>query len=95
MRIAFISALMALVAVSAEAQVPCGPREGIVKELRTKYGEEVQVTGVMGNGKFLMEMWVNSGQGTWTVTLTDPNGKTCAVAAGSNWQLIKDRGDPT
>ena len=45
-----------------------------------------------------MEMFVNAATGTWTITVTLPDGETCLVATGENFEPLVEalpaKGDP-
>ncbi len=71
----------------ASAQQACGKRVNIVKRLTDVYHERQRATGVASNG-MLLETFV-SPKGTWTALITYPNGTSCVVAAGENWQLME------
>ena len=46
----------------------------------------------------MMEMFASSGTGTWTLTVTTPDGTTCLVASGTGFQALAEAvpliGDP-
>ena len=62
----------------------CGPREGFLEGLK-KSSNETPVQHGLVNGN-LMELLVSPDGETWTLLLSQPNGITCAVAAGVHWE---------
>ena len=99
----FLSALLAGVLLAstamtaaAEGGPPCGPRKALTKKLEQAYGETRQGVGLTG-GQVLFEVWTSE-NGTWTLLLTRPDGKSCVMAVGENWQDTAEQharvGDP-
>lgn len=82
---ASILALM-ICASPALAQSQCGPRPAVLAELSEKWGESQRVICMMPAG--IMEMFANSTTGTWTAMVTSPDGKTCIVAAGKDFEAM-------
>ncbi|MDB4725932.1 hypothetical protein OAF54_00755 [bacterium] len=65
----------------------CGPRQGIIERLKKKYKEEPVAIGMVQNG-WVMEITSNA-QNEWTALMTRPDGVTCIVAVGQDWQSIE------
>lgn len=65
----------------------CGLRDTVVEQLQKKYAEELTVGGLqkVRNGHSVMEIWSSSENGTFTVLLTQANGISCIVAAGTDF----------
>ncbi len=74
------------VAAPAMAQQPmaCAERGALLGQLKDKYSESAQGVGITGNGA-VMEL-LTSDQGTWSLVVTMPNGKSCLIATGDDWQ---------
>ncbi len=91
----FVS-LMFTLPLTAQAQSRnCAPREGVLERLSGKY-EEVVVARGIGQRGVLMETFASPSSGSWTVTVTLPNGLTCLVASGESFESIEIKeGDPT
>lgn len=89
-----IAALAACVALPAWAQQNCAPREVVVEMLSGQYEERRHTISMEMRGG-IVEMWANVATGTWTLTVTRPDGLTCLVASGSNFELVSDRLEPT
>ena len=67
-----------------QANNPCAPRLLVIERLAEQYGETRQSMGLHANGGVL-EVYASPGSGTWTIIITMPNGISCLVAAGENW----------
>ena len=70
---------------SAQAQRFCGPHEKIVKQLESGYQEARRGYGLAVNGT-LVELFVSEEKGTWTFMYTRPDGITCLMANGGDWE---------
>ena len=71
----------------ALAQAQCGPREQIVKSLGENFKETPIGMGVTQPGQVL-ELFASS-SGSWTMVVTTPNGTSCLIAAGENWDTVR------
>ncbi|MEQ9694245.1 hypothetical protein [Shimia sp. SDUM112013] len=102
MRTSFLKAtmgfgLMALAADQISAQqAVCAPREIVLHRLQDGYGETRQAIGLGANNSFVE--WFASEAGSWTLTMTFPDGSTCILAAGQAFENIAQTapapGDP-
>ena len=79
---ALLAAVLAA-AGPASAQIPCGLRAAIAAQLKQVYAEEVVGMGLSDAGS-LVELFV-SPAGTWTVLLTSPQGISCMIGTGTDW----------
>ena len=84
------AAAMALVATAAQAEAPrpgasCGPRATIVQRLSSHFGETRRGIG-LGTRNRVLEVFASDATGTWTVTVTLPDGRTCLIASGQDWE---------
>ncbi len=79
----------------AHAQSACGVRSAILDKLSSSYGETRQSRGLSGNTA-IVEIFASKTTGTWSIVQTTPDGKTCIVAAGDNFQNFAPpiKGDP-
>lgn len=95
---AAIAILMTATATAASAQGRnCAPRDVVVERLAEKYGESRQSIGLGGQG-MVMETFASLDSGTWTITVTMPNGLTCLMASGQSYEVLAEaliEGDPT
>ena len=83
---ALIVAATAAPAVSqARPATVCDQRETVLDHLRSRYQEEPVALGVANNGGLVEVLSTDNGT-TWTIVITLPNGMTCLLAAGQNWE---------
>lgn len=78
-------AMLALIAGPAAAQ-QCGATDDLRAALSARYGETVIARGLDAQGR-LVEMW-GADTGTWTLTVTTPQGLTCIVGAGEGFEAV-------
>ncbi|WP_171239884.1 hypothetical protein [Ruegeria sp. HKCCA5491] len=76
--------IMVLAAVQVQAQT-CAPREEIIKRLAETYGETRQGIGIARQGA-VMEVYASTASGSWTITVTLPDGTTCLIASGQSYE---------
>ena len=67
----------------------CGPREAVVDRLADGYGETRQSMG-LGANNAVVEVFASDETGTWTITVTTPNGMTCLVASGQSFEALAE-----
>ncbi len=83
-----------LAASPAISEQLSAPRDRAVIQLEKQFGEMVSGRGLAANGKRMIELLVSE-KGSWTVLVSDANGRSCVMASGENWQGIKVLvGDP-
>lgn len=77
---------MAAMAPPAHA-ANCAMREAVVERLQSKFSEQLTVGGLQGgqNAQSVVEIWASDETGTFTVLLTNANGISCIVAAGTDF----------
>jgi hypothetical protein len=81
---------MLLAVNHAFAQTPaqnCGPRDHVLTTLADRYGETRQSIGLGGNNQ-VVEVFASLETGTWSITVTLPNGMTCLVASGQSYEAV-------
>ncbi|MCE8512140.1 hypothetical protein KBY22_05515 [Ruegeria pomeroyi] len=82
--------LMALAAGQLQAQRNnCAPRQMVLDQLAQKYGEARRGIGLVQQGS-VMEVFASDETGTWTITVTLPNGMTCMVASGQSYEALAE-----
>ena len=87
--------LLALLAPSiAFAQPACLPHGKMVDLLDGQYSEQRVSAGLETGGR-LIEVFATADGGTWTMVMTTPNGVTCVIAAGLEWQDVEPKGKGT
>ena len=81
---------VALMAGPAQSQsANCGPHDIVVARLATGYGEVRQALALGANNSVL-EIFASDVSGTWTITVTTPDGPTCLVASGQSYQAVTE-----
>ena len=85
------AALLAITTTAASAQGArnCAPRDAVVDRLAVKYGESRQSMGLGANNQ-VVEVFASNETGTWTITVTMPNGVTCLVASGQAFEELAE-----
>ena len=91
--LALIIATCAATPILAQNQ-QCAERDTVVDRLAEKYGESRQSIGMASQGR-VMEVFASTDTGTWTITVTMPNGMTCLVASGQSFENIDEAPLPT
>jgi len=89
----FALPLLAAVAVSpagADETMACGNRDEMLGHLSGKYQEEPVAMGLATNGS-LVEVLASDAGNSFTIVYTTPGGLTCMMAAGSNWESVKQQ----
>ena len=81
----------------AFAATNCAERSVVLNELGARYHETRHAMGLAGNST-MMELFASAETGTWTLTVTAPDGTTCLVASGDGFQSVAENlpaaGDP-
>ena len=83
-----LTAAVSIPTVAAAAPPACGPRTELVKQLANKYREAPVAVGLANSGT-LVEVLTSDSGSTWTILLSRPDGTSCLVAAGEEWQAVK------
>ena len=81
-------AALVLAAEAASAAPRCGPRAEVLEMLGDRYAETRRGIGVAGPTQVL-EVYA-SDSGSWTVLVTDPEGRSCLVASGRGWEDLRE-----
>ncbi|NIZ63221.1 hypothetical protein DL239_19835 [Sedimentitalea sp. CY04] len=91
MKLILVSALAVCIAVPAKAQQnrKCAPRAAVVDRLASTYGESRRSIG-LGERGMVIKTFASPETGTWTITVTTPNGLTCLVASGQGWEELAE-----
>lgn len=85
------TAFACLPALPAMAQSgECAPRETVVQRLAEAYGETRQSVGLWASNA-VVEVFASDASGSWTITVTGPDGITCLVAAGQAFEAMAER----
>ena len=96
MRIILLLILLAcgFIAFEAQAQPACLPHDKLVDLLDGRYSEQRIAVGLENNGR-LFEIFATDDGSTWTMVITTPDGASCVVAAGLEWQEDEPKGNGT
>lgn len=89
----FALPLLASIAVApaaAEESMACGKRDEMLGHLAGKYQEEPVAMGLSTNGSVVEVLASNAGN-SFTIIYTTADGLTCMMAAGSNWETVKQQ----
>ncbi|WP_204113521.1 hypothetical protein [Shimia biformata] len=82
--------LMAMGADLAHAQGNnCAPRDVVLERLTGDFGETRRSVG-LGNNNVVVEVFASEETGSWSITVTLPDGRTCLVAAGESYQELAE-----
>lgn len=88
-------AIVALLGARAEpaagqTRPSCNWRDRVIEQLGKKYGEQPIAYGVSNAGD-LVELLATKDRDTWTIIVTEPNGRSCMVGAGEGWRPVPSR----
>jgi hypothetical protein len=72
----------------AASPMACSKRADVLNQLGSKYKEAPSAVGLANNGG-LIEVLTSDDGSTWTIIVSMPNGTSCLLAAGENWQPIE------
>ena len=73
-----------LPATAQQQALSCAKRDEMVKALASRFREAPRAIG-LANQRAMIEIFT-SPSGTWTILLTRPDGASCIVSAGDNWE---------
>ncbi len=73
--------------VPGHAQPQCAAHQTVADQLARQFGEAKRSMGLASNAT-VMKLYASSDSGTWTMTVTLPNGMTCLVAAGDDFETV-------
>jgi hypothetical protein len=85
---------LGLAGMLAAAQVAhgapqCDTRDRVLSLLAETYGETRRSVGIAGQAA-VMELYAADATGTWTITITLPDGQMCLMASGSGYETVTD-----
>lgn len=72
----------------AAGSMACSKRDDVLSQLGSKYKEAPSAIGLANNGG-LIEVLTSDDGSTWTIIVSMPNGTSCLLAAGENWQPVE------
>jgi hypothetical protein len=95
--LSFGLAAMLAAADIAHGAPQCDSREAVTALLADRYGETRRSVGIAGQAA-VMEVYASTETGTWSITMTLPDGRMCLMASGSDYEAVTDglpaAGDP-
>jgi len=81
-------------ATAQPASVACAPRAQMLAVLTDRLGEDRRAIGLAGP-EAVMELFASDDSGTWTITVTLADGRTCLLARGSDFAGMPQLAAPT
>lgn len=87
--IAVVAGLMPASATAQTSRQACGPRALVVERLAEGYGETRRSIGI-GSNNAVVEVFASDDSGTWTITMTTPQGITCLIASGQAFETLME-----
>lgn len=74
-------------------QLMCGPTAEFEKHVKKKFDEKVVGHGVAHGGRSLVEIYANESTGSFTITMSKPDGSViCVFVGGEGWDSGRGRG---
>lgn len=84
---AFVSAVV-LAGTSGAAPVYCGPRNAMLMKLANSLHQQPSSVALTSDGQ-LLEVVKSDTDLAWAILITSPQGLSCIIAEGDNWQNKK------
>jgi hypothetical protein len=72
---------------SLQAHPACSSHGDVVKMLDQQFSEVPTAVGLQANGHLLQVFAAKDGS-SWTIVTTRPDGTSCLVAVGHDWELM-------
>lgn len=79
----------ALAADFANGAPQCDSREAVTTLLADRYNETRRAIGIAGQAA-VMELFASDATGTWSITMTLPDGRMCLMASGANYETVTE-----
>lgn len=86
----FAGLILATHAGHGQPRPDCGPRAQVLEVLAGTYRETRRGIGLAGPQQ-MVEVFASGTTGSWTNTVTLPDGRMCLIGAGQSWE---DRAEP-
>ena len=67
----------------------CDTRKAVTALLADRYGETRRAVGLAGQAA-VMELYASDATGTWSITMTLPDGTMCLMASGSTYEAVTE-----
>lgn len=68
----------------------CDNRAAVTALLAERYGETRRALGLVGEAA-VMELYASDTTGTWTITMTLPDGRMCMMASGAGYEAVTEK----
>jgi hypothetical protein len=95
--LSFGIAVLLSAAQVAQGAPQCDTRERVTALLADRYGETRRAVGIAGEAA-VMEVFAAEATGTWSITMTLPDGRMCLMASGVGYEALTEelpaKGDP-
>ncbi|WP_323042415.1 hypothetical protein [Gemmobacter sp.] len=92
----FAGLILATHAGHGQTTPDCAPRAQVLAVLADRFQETRRGLGLAGPQQ-VVELFTSGATGSWTLTVTLPDGRMCLIAAGQGWEGTADPpppGDP-
>jgi hypothetical protein len=87
--LALVTAVALPLPAMAAGNMACSQRDDVLHQLGDKYKEAPSAVGLVANNGGLIEVLTSDNGATWTIIVSMPNGTSCLLAAGENWQAVE------
>lgn len=85
----FVGLILATQSGWAQTARQCGDRARVLETLTGEYRETRRGMGLAGPSA-VVELYASAETGSWTMTVTLPNGMTCLLASGQGWESLTE-----
>ena len=75
------------VGTPARAQSVCMAHPELANQLDSRFSEAPVAIGLASNN-VVVEVFSNGDGSTWTIVLTKPDGMSCVMATGEDWETL-------
>lgn len=82
-----MAAAMTAASMAVAAPPVCGDRMVLINTLADRYHEAPKSMGLSADGGVVEVLASESG--SWTMLITRPDGVSCLMASGTNWESVK------
>jgi hypothetical protein len=73
----------------AHSDPQCDSREAVTALLADRYGETPRAVGLAGAAA-VMELFASDVTGTWSITMSLPDGRMCLMASGDGYEAVSE-----
>ena len=96
LQVAMIAAVAVAFSGPASASPGCDLRDTVLAKFATRHSE-APIVQALAFGGGMIEVLATADGSTWTMVMSFPNGQTCILGAGTDWQPLTPviAGNPT